>query len=88
MTSLKDTIVLITGASSGIGAACARAFAAEGAHLILAARRGERIRAAAEQLHAEFGIETLPLTLDVRDQAAVARVLGNLPSAGRRSISC
>ena len=47
--------------------------------MILAARRGERIRAAAEQLHAEFGIETLPLTLDVRDQAAVARVLGSLP---------
>jgi 3-hydroxy acid dehydrogenase / malonic semialdehyde reductase len=79
MTSLKNTIVLITGASSGIGAACARAFAAEGAHLILAARRGERIRAAADQLHAKFGIETLPLTLDVRDQAAVARVLGSLP---------
>ena len=79
MTSLKNTIVLITGASSGIGAASARAFAAEGAHLILAARRGERIRAAAEQLRAEFGIETLPLTLDVRDQAAVARVLGSLP---------
>ena len=79
MTSLKNTIVLISGASSGIGAACARAFAAEGAHLILAARRGERIRAAADQLHAKFGIETLPLTLDVRDQAAVARVLGSLP---------
>ena len=51
----------------------------EGAHLILAARRGERIRAAAEHLRAEFGIETLPLMLDVRDQAAVARVLGSLP---------
>jgi 3-hydroxy acid dehydrogenase/malonic semialdehyde reductase len=79
MASIKDSIVLITGASSGIGAACAQAFAAEGAHLILAARRGERIRAAAERLHAEFGIETLPLTLDVRDQAAVVRVLGDLP---------
>ena len=79
MTPLKNTVVLITGASSGIGAACAQAFAVDGAHLILAARRGERIRAAAEHLRAEFGIETLPLTLDVRDQAAVARVLGGLP---------
>jgi len=79
MTSLKNTIVLITGASSGIGAASARAFAGEGAHLILAARRSERIQATAEELHAEFGIGTLALTLDVRDQAAVARTLGNLP---------
>lgn len=79
MPSIKDHIALITGASSGIGAASARAFAAEGAHLILAARRGERIQAAAEQLHAEFGVDVLPLTLDVRDQAAVAQSLGNLP---------
>ena len=79
MTSIKNTIVLITGASSGIGAASARAFAAEGSHLILAARRSERVQALADQLHAEFGVEALPLTLDVRDQAAVARVLGNLP---------
>lgn len=79
MTSIKDHIVLITGASSGIGAASARAFAAEGAHLILAARRAERVQALAEQLHAEFGVDTLPLELDVRDQAAVAQVLGSLP---------
>lgn len=79
MHSIKDTIVLITGASSGIGAACARAFAAEGAHLILAARRGERIAAAAGQLRAEYGSETLPLALDVRDQAQVAEALGDLP---------
>jgi 3-hydroxy acid dehydrogenase/malonic semialdehyde reductase len=79
MASIKNTIVLITGASSGIGAESARAFAAEGAHLILAARRADRIQAAAEQLHAEFGVDVLPLMLDVRDQAQVAQVLGNLP---------
>lgn len=79
MASIKNTIVLITGASSGIGTASARAFAAEGAHLILAARRSERVQALADQLHAEFGVDTLPLKLDVRDQAAVARALGGLP---------
>ena len=79
MTSIKNTIVLITGASAGIGAASARAFAAEGSHLILAARRSERVQALADQLHAEFGVEALPLALDVRDQAAVAQALGCLP---------
>lgn len=79
MTSIKDCIILITGASSGIGTASARAFAAEGAHLILAARRSERVQALADQLHAEFGVDTLPLKLDVRDQAAVARALDGLP---------
>lgn len=78
MPSIKDNIVLITGASSGIGAASARAFAEAGAHLILAARRTDRIQAAADQLHVEFGVDVLPLTLDVRNQAAVAQVFGNL----------
>lgn len=79
MPSIKDNIVLITGASSGIGATSARAFAEAGAHLILAARRTDRIQAAADQLHVEFGVDVLPLTLDVRNQAAVAQVFGNLP---------
>ena len=46
-TSLKDKWVLITGASSGFGAAAARAFAAEGSHLLLGARRVDRLEAVA-----------------------------------------
>jgi len=79
MTNLKDETVLITGASSGIGAACARAFAAEGARLILAARRRERLDALAAALDAD----TLTFPLDVRDRAAVDAVLDALPEEWR-----
>jgi len=79
MTNLKDETVLITGASSGIGAACARAFAAEGARLILAARRRERLDALADALDAD----TLTFPLDVRDRAAVDAVLDALPEEWR-----
>ncbi|HVV71260.1 MAG TPA: SDR family NAD(P)-dependent oxidoreductase, partial [Verrucomicrobiae bacterium] len=48
-TDLKDKWVLITGASSGFGAAAARAFGAEGARLLLGARRVDRL----EQVAAE-----------------------------------
>ncbi len=83
MASIRDRIVLITGASAGSGAACGHAFAEAGAHVILAARRTERIEAAAAQLHAEFGVETLPLTLDVTQRERVASVLGTLPERWR-----
>jgi 3-hydroxy acid dehydrogenase / malonic semialdehyde reductase len=72
---------LITGASAGIGAACARAFAAAGARLLLAARRVERVRTLAGQLHEQFGTQCRILELDVRDGGAVTRVLEDLPES-------
>jgi 3-hydroxy acid dehydrogenase / malonic semialdehyde reductase len=71
--------VLITGASAGIGAACARAFAAAGARLILAARRTERLAELAESLRAEHGTESRLLSLDVRDVGVTTRVIEDLP---------
>ncbi|HLM68387.1 MAG TPA: SDR family oxidoreductase, partial [Longimicrobium sp.] len=68
------------GASAGIGAACARAFAREGARLVLAARRTERLEALAGELRAAHGTECHLIALDVRDAEAVAEALRGLPA--------
>ena len=70
MTSLTHRRALVTGASAGIGAATARALAAAGAHVTLAARRTERIESIAGELG---GAEAL--TLDVCDAQAVEAAL-------------
>jgi 3-hydroxy acid dehydrogenase / malonic semialdehyde reductase len=75
MTSTKPGTVFVTGASSGFGAAVARRFAAEGARVIAAARRADRVR----DLAGELGPRVLPLTLDVADRAAVAAAVDALP---------
>lgn len=68
---LSDRTVVVTGASSGIGAACAVAFAEAGCRLILAARRQDRLEETADRLRTESGVEVLTTMLDVRDRAAV-----------------
>ena len=77
---LSGSVVLITGASSGIGEACAFAFAAEGARLLLAARRVERIEALRGKLTEAGAADLHALGLDVRDRAAVEKTLGSLPA--------
>ncbi|MEH2425445.1 MAG: SDR family oxidoreductase [Nostoc sp.] len=81
MTSLENQIILITGASSGIGTACARIFAGAGAKLILAARRLERLQQLADTLNKDFSTEIHLLQLDVRDRTAVESAISTLPSA-------
>jgi NADP-dependent 3-hydroxy acid dehydrogenase YdfG len=77
MQSLKNAVVLITGASSGIGRSCAVKCAEAGGRLILTARRKDRL----ETLVRELGKNTQALTLqlDVRDHKAVEQALGTLP---------
>jgi len=75
--------VVVTGASSGIGEACAHAFAAAGDRLVLVARRQDRLDALAAGLTEAHGTDTLAITLDVRDREAVRAVLGALPDAWR-----
>ncbi|MEH2376561.1 SDR family oxidoreductase [Nostoc sp.] len=81
MISLKNQIILITGASSGIGTACARIFAGAGAKLILAARRLERLQLLADTLSKDFNTEFHLLELDVRDRSAVESAISTLPPA-------
>ncbi|MCH8286236.1 SDR family oxidoreductase [candidate division KSB1 bacterium] len=78
--SLKNKIVLITGASAGIGEACAKAFAAEGSKLILAARRIDRLRALSKELDKEHNTISLVLKLDVRNSNQVSKILGDIPA--------
>jgi len=78
---LTGKTVLVTGASSGIGAACAEVFARADCRLILAARRLDRLETAANQLRAEFGTEVLTAGLDVRDREAVDALVDGLGPA-------
>ncbi len=75
---MQGKIVFITGASSGIGAACAHTFAQAGARLILAARRLEGLEKLAAQLPTTTDVYLIKL--DVRDRSAVTQEIANLPS--------
>ena len=73
---MNPEIVLITGATAGFGLAIARRFAADGARIIAAGRRADRL----EALRAELGPACHTLTLDVRDRAGVAAAVAGLPA--------
>jgi len=76
---LDGSVVFVTGASSGIGEACARAFAREGARLLLAARRVERLEDSVAGLMRLGAKEVRTFGLDVRDAAAVQAAVDGLP---------
>jgi len=79
--SLRGKVVFITGASAGIGAATALAFAAEGVRLLLAARRAGKLAEVASRAH-ERGAEAVhSIDLDVRDHRAVQQAIDDLPPA-------
>lgn len=78
---LKNKTALITGASAGIGMACAERLAQEGCHLVLAARRTTELNQLADQLTARYPIQVHVLSLDVSDKKAVATELATLPEA-------
>lgn len=72
-------VVLVTGATSGIGEATARAFAEKGYKLVITGRRGERLEALKAELEAQFGAEVLALVFDVRSEEECNNAIANLP---------
>ncbi len=81
--NLTDRCVFITGASSGIGRACAEAFAALGCRLLLVARRKDRLDALASILKERHGTDVHTATLDVRNRSAVESFVKELTGEWR-----
>ena len=75
-------LALVTGASAGIGAACARRFAADGANLVLWARRLDRLESLARDLARAHPVKVRATQVDVRDRAAVQRAAKDLVKDG------
>jgi short-subunit dehydrogenase len=67
--------VLVTGASSGIGLELAKVFAENGSHLVLTARREEKLEQLAEQIRRDCGVEVLVLAADLSDPASPSAIL-------------
>jgi short-subunit dehydrogenase len=81
MTRPKRANVLITGASSGLGAGMAREFAARGCNLALCARRSDRLETLREELTGKHSVRVELRTLDVNDHDAVFRVFDEFAEA-------
>ena len=71
MNRINGRTVLITGATAGIGEACARAFASLGARLAICGRREDRLTDLTKELTKEHGVDVRPRVLDVRERPAV-----------------
>lgn len=71
-------IVMITGATSGIGRACAEIFAKNGSKIIITGRRNDRLKEVKETLENQYGVQVLDLNFDVRNQGEVEKAIKSL----------
>lgn len=76
-------LIFITGATAGIGKACAERFAAEGHQLIICGRRLDRLEALKAELAKKFGTESFLLSFDIRNAGEVEKAVSSLPAEFR-----
>ena len=81
---IMKKIVLITGATSGIGEASAKLFAANGYDIIITGRRAERLKALKEELKDKFGCKVHVMSFDIKDARSVKASLEAVPEHFRR----
>ncbi|MCF8414318.1 MAG: SDR family NAD(P)-dependent oxidoreductase [Melioribacteraceae bacterium] len=79
MKRLEGKTTFITGASSGIGKACAFYFAEEGSNLIISSRTAAKIEQVAEDIRIKFGVSVYSMSMDVRSNSDVTSKIKNLP---------
>ena len=72
---LKNKVAIVGGASMGIGFGIAQRLAAEGAQLVIFARRMEKLQAAADQLKNKYGVQVIPVAADIRNQDESGRIV-------------
>ena len=75
MKRLEGKVAIVTGAGKGIGFGVAKAFAAEGANLVITGRTLSRLENAKEYIEKENGVEVLPMVADGADEEAIANVV-------------
>ena len=84
---LKGQVAVVTGASTGLGLQMAKAFANQGANLVLLARRMNLLEENAKAINEEFGVEVLPVACDITDtEKVIAAVQATMEKFGRVDI--
>ncbi len=80
----KQKTVLITGATSGIGLACARIFAKNGYSVIITGRRNDRLKKIAAEFSEKYNTKVLPLCFDIRNREKTEYMLNTIPGSWKK----